>query len=263
MENWLNSQEKLNKTCQSAAVITLGLALFLVVMGVILRNSVTGPFYVVGSVILFMLSAFLYVCPSVFLIKYIPIVNLPAALLEIRAQLSDIEGVRREHAAAKTAIETAAKELTLAQTGVFQLTEDLEATLLKHHTFFDEDVADARIDRISAERQLKQWQMCVFQVFQQLERTLELKELPLDYLKAVDKIVNDLDRTFAQLGFTLVRPNKGDIFMHDLHHIVGEGQATDVPPGVVLSCTSWGFRGTFESWPAKVMLAKLPSENNT
>lgn len=120
---------------------------------------------------------------------------------------------------------------------------------------------DLRQSKGELRREIEKWQNFAVDFFDNLER-MSLLSKDDKYKEAVEKVIEDFNRSVNNLGLERIIPSKGDDLKEELHE-ANEKESADVEPGKVIECKKWGYKingKLYKDQRAKVFVAKQIAE---
>jgi molecular chaperone GrpE (heat shock protein) len=228
-------------------------------------------FYVTIGVILLIASAWTYVWPTRLRLLTQPLQDLPAAFMDVRSQLTDIQAIRKEYFKVRSEIEgfsalvqaSLEKSESTAQRALDLIAERHQAqeAAIADRKRLQDEAMSLRQAVGEAKREGEEWQKAALRFAEVIERTGDPESgLSEAYLQAATKFAKDFDRTFQPLGLSLIRPAIGDPFDATVHEAGGYAETLSAKAGDVAVCQSWGHmtRARGVAVKARVLIAKAP-----
>ena len=114
---------------------------------------------------------------------------------------------------------------------------------------------DALAERKAAEAATEEWQDRVVELVRSIERVLDADGLKSEYTSMAERTLADVERLFAPLQFSVIRPEPGAPLDSLLHEVVETEPSKEHGPGIVLSCSEWGFVIGSRRIPARVIVS--------
>jgi len=160
--------------------------------------------------------------------------------------------------------------------------KELNENLLKTRGFMEEilncqlqemkiqlkDLMDQRQDLGSLRREIESWQDFAVEFFQYMERTLEIVpnsdgESDQSAKQITSKLVKDFEKFVNRFGLERIFPSPGDDLDENFHKAVDERVSTDVQPGKILGCKTWGYRingKLYKNKRSEVIVVQAPKQ---
>lgn len=223
----------------------------------IFPDHVSRQFAFFGGVAMLLTAGFTCVWPTMHRYQAEALIDLPVALNDVQARLTDLHTVRREHKKAADMIDGAATVLDQARTALADLSKEMAATLVQRAQL-EQQLTEKRQEVERGHKETARWRAGVVLFVEALERALDPSHpLPPEYRKAYEKATRDFLGCVGPLGLEVIRPNPNDPLDERIHQVEADELTEAVEPGHVVRCTGWGYRtgGTVERH-ATVVLAK-------
>jgi molecular chaperone GrpE (heat shock protein) len=186
--------------------------------------------------------------------------DLPEALRKVQETLTDVEGVKREHYRARTALETLHTKVQEESARIEAMEKELAQRFLDVQKK-DEELINERLEKSKLNAQLKSWHEGAISFFEAIERALRSEELDPIYREALKKSLKDFSRLASARGLDVIKPESTDLFDDAIHQGTGEVESADVEPGHIVECIQWGYRaGDTVMQRAQVIIAAKRKE---
>jgi len=222
---------------QAGAMLAVAGAAFLCVARLSSEEGATRAVVYAASAVLLLGSGVTLLLARISAMQVAAISTFPEALDRVRGEVSNLEGVRREHSKLRASMEDTLHVMELVPDAVRRLgivAEKLES--------LDRAMGDERIRAQQAERREEELAKTIVDILQAEERQFRHLDAPPSDREAVERRARAMARQVASCGPRLVTPEPGDSVQPEEHDVTENEASSAVSPGSVLRCTAWGYR---------------------
>lgn len=163
--------------------------------------------------------------------------SLPDALEGVRAEVGNLESVRREHAKLRASME----DFAGAGARVAAVATELGA-VARHLEAIDKDLGETRLQAHAAERREEETVRSIAEFLQSEERGFRNEAARPEDRDAAERRARDLVREMGRCGLSLIEPAPGDAVTPADHEVTAQESTDSVADGSVLRCQAWGYR---------------------